>query len=190
MMKNEGLPTPIPASRRVRTLAVTLLFAMIVSLAVVVPGVAAPAAPTNQDIVVDNLTLSHIDAAEDPQPGQLTTSSVALLKWRWDASNATVKEGDSFTIELPQVFTYCRQATEPIYYDFGNGNKNVSVDLPDVGGIRCPQAAAYAFQKLAGTGLLRRSLGPPVGPAGARRLCAHPGRPRQYSSRRPRLNRP
>ena len=70
-----------PASGCVRSLAVTLLFAMIASLAVVVPGVAAPAAAaTNQDIVVDSLSLSHIDAAENPQPGQLTTSSVALLQ--------------------------------------------------------------------------------------------------------------
>ena len=115
-----------PASGCVRSLAVTLLFAMIASLAVVVPGVAAPAAAaTNQDIVVDSLSLSHIDAAENPQPGQLTTSSVALLTWQWDASKTAVKEGDSFTIELPQVFTYRRQATEPVYYDFGNGNEQI-----------------------------------------------------------------
>lgn len=145
-----------PASGRVRSLAVTLLFAMIASLAVVVPGVAAPAAAaTNQDIVVDSLSLSHIDAAENPQPGQLTTSSVALLQWRWDASKTAVKEGDSFTIELPEVFTYRRQATEPVYYDFGNGNEQIGECVMAERLMTCTFNATMAHKVEAGYGKIK-----------------------------------
>lgn len=101
------------------------LVALLAVLALVLPTLAAPAAAeVNQDIKVANLALKHIDASENEQPGKPRVgSSLTLLTFDWDGRNATVKDGDSFSVGLPQQLEYKVQSTKPFTYDFGDGQQ-------------------------------------------------------------------
>nr|WP_300339235.1 DUF5979 domain-containing protein [Actinomyces sp.] len=101
------------------------LVALVAVLALVLPGLAAPAAAeVNQDIKVTNLALKHIDASENEQPGKPRVgSSLTLLTFDWDGRGATIKDGDSFSVGLPQQLRYKVQSTKPFTYDFGDGKQ-------------------------------------------------------------------
>lgn len=101
------------------------LVALLAVLALVLPTLAAPAAAeVNQDIKVANLALKHIDASENEQPGKPRVGScLTLLTFDWDGRNATVKDGDSFSVGLPQQLEYKVQSTKPFTYDFGDGQQ-------------------------------------------------------------------
>ncbi|MDY3677605.1 MAG: DUF5979 domain-containing protein [Actinomyces urogenitalis] len=101
------------------------LVALLAVLALVLPTLAAPAAAeVNQDIKVTNLALKHIDASENEQPGKPRVgSSLTLLTFDWDGRNATIKDGDSFSVGLPQQLEYKVQSTKPFTYDFGDGQQ-------------------------------------------------------------------
>lgn len=101
------------------------LVALPAVLVLVLPTLAAPAAAeVNQDIKVTNLALKHIDASEDEQPGKPRVGScLTLLTFDWDGRNATIKDGDSFSVGLPQQLEYKVQSTKPFTYDFGDGQQ-------------------------------------------------------------------
>nr|WP_283251280.1 MULTISPECIES: DUF5979 domain-containing protein [unclassified Actinomyces] len=106
------------AARGARTRVAATLLTVLASLALVVQGLAVPAAAAvNPKIEVTDLTLTHIvDATEKPAEGQMTESSLALLQYKWDATKTQLKDGDSFTVELPEVLKYRVPDTKPINY--------------------------------------------------------------------------
>ncbi|AWE41455.1 hypothetical protein DDD63_00260 [Actinobaculum sp. 313] len=68
-------------------------------------GVMTPArAANNPNIVVSDLTLTRTNNQNADWPGQLTVGQYARLDFKWDATNADVKNGDSFTIDLGTYF--------------------------------------------------------------------------------------
>lgn len=82
------------------------LLAMV--LAMVVPVlVPAPAhAAVNAGIRISNLKLAKTDAAENPVAGRLEIDSIALMTFDWDAGSADLKDGDSFSIDLPEELRF------------------------------------------------------------------------------------
>ena len=104
MMKGESMHTSIRSllSRAVRSRAAGVAVALLAALAIVVQGLAAPAAAdVNPQIEITNVSLTKVNSANEPQTGPLYVDSLALLKFDWKVSTAQVHEGDSFTIALP-----------------------------------------------------------------------------------------
>ena len=82
-------------------MATIALLSMVLSLV----GVMTPAhAADNPNIVVSDLTLTRTNNQNEDWPGKLTVGQYARLDFKWDASNADVKNGDSFTIDLGTYF--------------------------------------------------------------------------------------
>ncbi|RTE47712.1 DUF5979 domain-containing protein, partial [Actinobaculum sp. 352] len=83
-------------------IACITLFAMVLSVfGVIVPARAAD----NPNIVISDLTLTRTNnQGTGDWPGKLTVGQHARLDFKWDASNADVKSGDSFTIDLGTYF--------------------------------------------------------------------------------------
>lgn len=117
MMKGESMQTSIRSllSRAVRSRAAGVAVALLAALGIVVQGLAAPAAAdVNPQIEVTDLSLTKVNSAEEEQAGQLYVSSLALLTFKWDATKITPKEGDSFTVTLPQEFNFHSTDTVPM----------------------------------------------------------------------------
>lgn len=118
--KGESMQTSIRSrlSRVVRSRAAGVAVALLAALGIVVQGLAAPAAAdVNPQIEVTNLSLTKINSAEEEQDGALYVGGLALLKFDWDASKATPKEGDSFTITLPEQFDFHSTLERPMLYN-------------------------------------------------------------------------
>ena len=123
MMKGESMHTSIRSllSRAVRSRAAGVAVALLAALAIVVQGLAAPAAAdVNPQIEVTNLSLTKIDSTEKKQDGALIVDDLALLEFKWDASKTTPKAGDSFTITLPEQLDFHSTLERSIHYNEAN----------------------------------------------------------------------
>ena len=119
MMKGESMRTSIRSllSRAVSSRVAGVAVALLAALGIVVQGLAAPAAAdVNPQIEVKNLSLTKINSAEVEQGGELNIDDLALLKFDWDASKVTPKEGDSFTITLPPELKFHSTFAMPMKY--------------------------------------------------------------------------
>lgn len=119
MTKGESMQTSIRGllSRAVRSRVAGVAVALLAALGIVVQGLAAPAAAdVNPQIEVTNLSLIKINSAEVEQGGELNVDDLALLKFEWDASKVTPKEGDSFTITLPPELEFHSTLAMPMKY--------------------------------------------------------------------------
>ena len=119
MMKGESMHTSIRSllSRAVRSRVAGVAVALLAALAIVVQGLAAPAAAdVNPQIEITNVSLTKVNAANEPQTGPLYVDSLALLKFDWKASTAQVHEGDSFTITLPPELQFNSILALPMKY--------------------------------------------------------------------------
>ena len=119
MMKGESMQTSIRSllSRAVRSRVAGVAVALLAALGIVVQGLAAPAAAdVNPQIEITNVSLTKVNAANEPQTGPLYVDSLALLKFDWKASTAQVHEGDSFTITLPPELQFNSTLTMPMKY--------------------------------------------------------------------------
>ena len=117
--KGESMQTSIRSllSRAVRSRVAGVAVALLAALGIVVQGLAAPAAAdVNPQIEVKNLSLTKINSAEEEQGGELNIDNLALLKFDWDASKVTPKEGDSFTITLPPELKFRSTFAMPMKY--------------------------------------------------------------------------
>lgn len=104
-------------SRTARSRLAGAALALLAALGIVVQGLAVPAvADVNPQIEVTNLSLTKVNSANEEQEGQLYVNSLALLKFEWDASKTTPKEGDSFTITLPPELKFHSTLTVPMKY--------------------------------------------------------------------------
>ena len=123
MMKGESMHTSIRSllSRAVRSRAAGVAVALLAALAIVVQGLAAPAAAdVNPQIEVTNLSLTKIDSTEKKQDGALIVDDLALLEFKWDASKTKPKAGDSFTITLPEQLDFHSTLERSIHYNEAN----------------------------------------------------------------------
>ena len=119
MMKGESMHTSIRSllSRAVRSRVAGVAVALLAALGIVVQGLAAPAAAdVNPQIEITNVSLTKVNAANEPQTGPLHVDSLALLKFDWKASTAQVNEGDSFTITLPPELQFNSILAMPMKY--------------------------------------------------------------------------
>ena len=90
--------------RRVDAVLLALLTAL-ASLALVLPGLSAPArADVNAGIKVTDLTLTKSDRSGADLEGPLKVKDIAKLSFTWDATGANPKAGDTFTIGLGEYF--------------------------------------------------------------------------------------
>jgi len=91
--------------RRVDVVLLALLTAL-ASLALVLPGLSAPArADVNTGIKVTDLTLTKSDKTGADLEGPVKVKDIAKLSFTWDATGANLKSGDSFSIGLGDYFT-------------------------------------------------------------------------------------
>ena len=121
--KGESMQTSIRSllSRAVRSRAAGVAVALLAALAIVVQGLAAPAAAdVNPQIEVTNLSLTKIDSTEKKQDGALIVDDLALLEFKWDASKTTPEAGDSFTITLPEQLDFHSTLERSIHYNEAN----------------------------------------------------------------------
>ena len=119
MTKGESMQTSISSllSRAVRSRVAGVAVALLAALGIVVQGLAAPAAAdVNPQIEITNVSLTKVNAANEPQTGPLYVDSLALLKFDWKASTAQVHEGDSFTITLPPELQFNSTLALPMKY--------------------------------------------------------------------------
>ena len=119
MTKGESMQTSIRGllSRAVRSRVAGVAVALLAALGIVVQGLAAPAAAdVNPQIEITNVSLTKVNAANEPQTGPLYVDSLALLKFDWKASTAQVHEGDSFTITLPPELQFNSTLAMPMKY--------------------------------------------------------------------------
>ena len=119
MTKGESMQTSISSllSRAVRSRVAGVAVALLAALGIVVQGLAAPAAAdVNPRIEITNVSLTKVNAANEPQTGPLYVDSLALLKFDWKASTAQVHEGDSFTITLPPELQFNSILALPMKY--------------------------------------------------------------------------
>ena len=119
MTKGESMQTSISSllSRAVRSRVAGVAVALLAALGIVVQGLAAPAAAdVNPQIEITNVSLTKVNAANEPQTGPLYVDSLALLKFDWKASTAQVHEGDSFTITLPPELQFNSILALPMKY--------------------------------------------------------------------------
>ena len=117
--KGESMQTSISSllSRAVRSRVAGVAVALLAALGIVVQGLAAPAAAdVNPQIEITNVSLTKVNAANEPQTGPLYVDSLALLKFDWKASTAQVQEGDSFTITLPPEVQFNSILAIPMKY--------------------------------------------------------------------------
>ena len=117
--KGESMQTSISSllSRAVRSRVAGVAVALLAALGIVVQGLAAPAAAdVNPQIEITNVSLTKVNAANEPQTGPLYVDSLALLKFDWKASTAQVHEGDSFTITLPPELQFNSILAMPMKY--------------------------------------------------------------------------
>ena len=117
--KGESMQTSIRSllSRAVRSRVAGVAVALLAALGIVVQGLAAPAAAdVNPQIEITNVSLTKVNAANEPQTGPLYVDSLALLKFDWKASTAQVHEGDSFTITLPPELQFNSILALPMKY--------------------------------------------------------------------------
>lgn len=117
--KGESMQTSISSllSRAVRSRVAGVAVALLAALGIVVQGLAAPAAAdVNPQIEITNVSLTKVNAANEPQTGPLYVDSLALLKFDWKASTAQVYEGDSFTITLPPELQFNSILALPMKY--------------------------------------------------------------------------
>ena len=117
--KGESMQTSISSllSRAVRSRVAGVAVALLAALGIVVQGLAAPAAAdVNPQIEITNVSLTKVNAANEPQTGPLYVDSLALLKFDWKASTAQVHEGDSFTITLPSELQFNSILAMPMKY--------------------------------------------------------------------------
>jgi LPXTG-motif cell wall-anchored protein len=124
------------------------------------PGLSTSSvADVNTDIAVGDLRLTKIDAAENEESGQLIAgSSLALLTFTWDATNATVKAGDSFSIDLPTPYlVYKTRATKPFTYDFGAGEVEIGECVIGETNMTCTFNEAMEQAVVAGYGNVKGS---------------------------------
>lgn len=71
-------------------------------------------------LAVDGLVVAAIDETGKEVPGPLSVgSSIAALSFTWSGSAATLRAGDSLTIELPPELVYRVPGTRPFTYDLG-----------------------------------------------------------------------
>ena len=90
--------------RRVDVVVLALLTAL-ASLALVLPGLSAPArADVNTGIKVTDLTLTKSDRSGADLEGPLKVKDIAKLSFTWDATGANPKSGDDFSINLGNYF--------------------------------------------------------------------------------------
>ena len=119
MTKGESMQTSISSllSRAVRSRVAGVAVALLAALGIVVQGLAAPAAAdVNPQIEITNVSLTKVNAANEPQTGPLYVDSLALLKFDWKASTPQVHEGDSFTITLPPELQFNSILALPMKY--------------------------------------------------------------------------
>ena len=119
MTKGESMQTSISSllSRAVRSRVAGVAVALLAALGIVVQGLAAPAAAdVNPQIEITNVSLTKVNAANEPQTGPLYVDSLALLKFDWKASTAQVHEGESFTITLPPELQFNSILALPMKY--------------------------------------------------------------------------
>lgn len=119
MTKGESMQTSIRGllSRAVRSRVAGVAVALLAALGIVVQGLAAPAAAdVNPQIEITNVSLTKVNAANEPQTGPLYVDSLALLKFDWKALTAQVHEGDSFTITLPPELQFNSILAMPMKY--------------------------------------------------------------------------
>ncbi|MBE6485113.1 MAG: peptidase, partial [Actinomycetaceae bacterium] len=99
-----GDTQPVRGNRqqgRIAMACIALLSMVLSAIAVAVPARAAD----NPNIVITDLTLTRTNnQGTGDWPGKLTVGQHARLDFKWDASNADVKAGDSFTIDLGTYF--------------------------------------------------------------------------------------
>ena len=137
MMKGESMHTSIRSllSRAVRSRAAGVAVALLAALAIVVQGLAAPAAAdVNPQIEVTNLSLTKIDSTEKKQDGALIVDDLALLEFKWDASKTTLKKGDSFTITLPEQFDFHSTLERPVVYTETTSGTSYDLGKCTIGG--------------------------------------------------------
>ncbi|RLP11875.1 DUF5979 domain-containing protein, partial [Propionibacterium australiense] len=78
---------------------------LVLTLMLTVFNAAAPArAEENSAITVSNLTLVRSTVGGETQDGKIEVGGYAKLSFSWDATNANVKSGDSFSIDLGANF--------------------------------------------------------------------------------------
>ena len=137
MMKGESMHTSIRSllSRAVRSRVAGVAVALLAALAIVVQGLAAPAAAdVNPQIEVTNLSLTKIDSTEKKQDGALIVDDLALLEFKWDASKTTLKKGDSFTITLPEQFDFHSTLERPVVYTETTSGTSYDLGKCTIGG--------------------------------------------------------
>ena len=97
------------AGTRTRRRADAVLLALLTalaSLALVLPGLSAPArADVNAGIKVTDLTLTKSDKTGADLEGPVKVKDIAKLSFTWDATGANPTSGDSFSIGLGDYFT-------------------------------------------------------------------------------------
>ena len=119
MTKGESMQTSISSllSRAVRSRVAGVAVALLAALGIVVQGLAAPAAAdVNPQIEITNVSLTKVNAANEPQAGPLYVDSLALLKFDWKVATAQVREGDSFTVTLPSELEFNSTLAVPMMY--------------------------------------------------------------------------
>ncbi|MDO4243461.1 MAG: DUF5979 domain-containing protein, partial [Actinomyces sp.] len=106
------LPSSVnPRRRRTpRTIAVALLAVLVAAVGVIAPGVAA----TNTGIAITIAGLLKSDANGQTTNGYIAVGDVAKISFTWDATNTTLADGDSFTIELGSNFEAREVKTIPM----------------------------------------------------------------------------
>ena len=117
--KGESMQTSISSllSRAVRSRVAGVAVALLAALGIVVQGLAAPAAAdVNPQIEITNVSLTKVNAANEPQTGPLYVDNLALLKFDWKVATAQVHEGDSFTITLPPELQFNSTLATPMMY--------------------------------------------------------------------------
>ena len=117
--KGESMQTSISSllSRAVRSRVAGVAVALLAALGIVVQGLAAPAAAdVNPQIEITNVSLTKVNAANEPQAGPLYVDSLALLKFDWKVATAQVREGDSFTVTLPSELEFNSTLAVPMMY--------------------------------------------------------------------------
>ena len=137
MMKGESMQTSVRSLllRAVRSRAAGVAVALLAALAIVVQGLAAPAAAdVNPQIEVTNLSLTKIDSTEKKQDGALIVDDLALLEFKWDASKTTLKKGDSFTITLPEQFDFHSTLERPVVYTETTSGTSYDLGKCTIGG--------------------------------------------------------
>lgn len=130
-MRHLAATAPADGRRARATIAVLAVLAI---FALVLPGLSTPAqAADNDGITITDLTLTRVNDKEEPVAGNLlANSSLAVLRFGWDARNTTIKDGDSLSVELPPELRYRVPATKDFLHDL-NGDGALDPGTEKVG---------------------------------------------------------